>query len=368
VIFKYGIGISLDFVTINHPEWWSYKDGIMVKQFLNLVSKSEFIEIAKYYGIDGSSRKKKINKSIYDFFESSKKWKPIQSYALAMYKDEPSDSFSFRIDPGYCQFKIAINESIGENFYETFLDKTLKFVYDLYDLWKDEIVFFRGSSICCPGITYLRQFPPREISNWGKHDIVEIIDKRFYYKHLERRPDLKEFYKVEDMEKLISAPLPYGVERFEHGDLVILRWVRDLTDESKIAHQLMLHEKWLCDNIDFPIESGYNEFGDKKIGPIQGEYNRPPLTIYRPTSGIGYKTLLVNPDGTIDNEVVEELKKIISTKQLPDGTEVKKVRTISPDRKTAVELRDRLQDVGIEKFLYVDNEKSLWDPFAPMPE
>ncbi|KAB2929247.1 MAG: hypothetical protein F9K24_20300 [Leptonema illini] len=162
---------------------------------------------------------------------------------------------------------------------------------------------------------------------------------------------------VDDLRK---APVPEGFIKEESDGLTMIRLVEDLSSRTLLRERLMAFEDWLIEVLKPKIDPDYNEFGDM----------RAPLMNPQPAEGAtfvsfaaAYKAVVLDPDGRLDEDVMQELLSYLSQGKLPDGTEIDSVLLILPNRESAIRIHDTALARGIESVLYATDDGQLWDPF-----
>jgi hypothetical protein len=215
--------------------------------------------------------------------------------------------------------------------------RTLPDTVDLSEGW---LVPSRGD--------YPRLQPPRA-SEWSLDGVSHYFGQRF----LKRTGD------GALLDQLLREPLPSGVTREIDGDAVLLAFADDVCDAAAVARARTTHEQWISRIVPTEPERGWNAEGDRIVIPDEP---RPlaPLTLYDPGPQIGYKAIVVQPDGSIDEEIWSELKALLQRGALPDGTPVASIRLIVPVRANALALHGRAITEGFEMVTYPRGEGVFW--------
>jgi hypothetical protein len=196
---------------------------------------------------------------------------------------------------------------------------------------------------------YPRPEPPRTSARWPLGVIAQYVGLRFHSSP-EDAPVL---------ERLRAEPLPAGATRTIEGDVLTLTFAEDLSDPARVAAARAAQEQWLAGIVETEPERGWNEQGDRIVIPEEPQA-APPLTLYDPGPGIGYKAIVVQPDGSIDEAVWAEARAILQQGALPDGRVVHAVRLIVPRREDAVAVRDRALVDGFEMVTYPRGQGVFW--------
>ncbi|HKE18151.1 MAG TPA: hypothetical protein VKB80_24910 [Kofleriaceae bacterium] len=163
---------------------------------------------------------------------------------------------------------------------------------------------------------------------------------------------------------IASAPLPAGATRTRDGDMVVLRWVDDPGDPAELARGCMRQEDWWAAQVDARPRPGWNAAGDRCIVPT-GLEPRAPFTLFDAAEGVGYRAVVVMPDGALDGATWQELAQLAAMRRLDDGTPVNRVRLVVPVRDSAIAIAERARERGIDAVVYRGDDDVLWNV---MPE
>jgi hypothetical protein len=162
-----------------------------------------------------------------------------------------------------------------------------------------------------------------------------------------------------------STALPPGAARTTHGDIVRVAYPADLTDAAAVAAARAASERWLVPLVPTEVQRGWNEFGDRIVIPADPQPH-DPLTLYDPGPRIGYKAIVVRPDGGVDQEIWAELRHIAVCGTLPDGTAVASIRLIVPVRDNAIAIHERAVADGFEMVTYPRRSGTFWQVNPPI--
>ena len=77
----------------------------------------------------------------------------------------------------------------------------------------------------------------------------------------------------------------------------------------------------------------------------------------------GYKATICGEDGSVDEQLFEEMESWIEAGETPEGEELRALHLVLPSCDAAVRIRDRADELGADKVLYMDNDGDLWNPF-----
>jgi hypothetical protein len=198
----------------------------------------------------------------------------------------------------------------------------------------------------------MRCRPPRQSNRYPDPSMVTFLDAAFHasgavYTH------------PGDVQALTIPPPPSPAETTEEDGLVTVRWARSLSDDDLIAGAGG-HNVWITERIETDPVPGFNEVGDVcwsagKIVP------KPPLTLYNAETKIGYKAVLILPDGSAEESAWKEAKDILRAKALPDGTPVDHVCIVVPLREHVFQIADRAKQEGFEAVLYMGEKGEFWN-------
>jgi len=205
-------------------------------------------------------------------------------------------------------------------------------------------------------LEYPKPRPPRESNLYPTRTIVELIDRAYHATgHAFARPT--------DPEALTVPAPPAPAQVTETDDLVTVRWAKTL-DEDEVLAAASDHDAWIADRLKLDLQPGFNELGDQREERGDAEA-RPPLTLYDTDNEVGYKAVLVLPDGSVEQDAWDEAAAIATAHQLPDGTPVKYLRLVVPLREHVFPLRERAKQAGFDTVVYPDDDGQFWDPDPP---
>lgn len=255
-------------------------------------------------------------------------------------------------------FSLTLGRELGlaGDWRKTWIDQIISGVTALHSALKPQAWFDSPLNLSVEGFEYPRPRPPRTDPQFGAGVLVDFVSLPFYQECNRKR--------LSDVSELLSAPLPEGAQRSEQDDLLVIRWIQDLTDEDCIAQRLSLREQWLNPLIHPPVAPFYNQHGDREIILFGGE-KLPPLTFYDRDQHTGYKALYVAPDGTPDEEEFTRITSYLAEHRLPDGTPLEKLFLIVPSRLSALSINARARKLGVSAVYYPDDTGTWYDPFPP---
>ncbi len=204
---------------------------------------------------------------------------------------------------------------------------------------------------------YPRARPPRKNLRYPPRSLVTFLDPAFHQSG-------DAFAKPEELAALTEPPPPAPAVVTTHNGLITVRWAKTLDDDT-IAAASAGHDRWIR-RIDTDLEDDFNAEGDEAIEPGNAR-PLPPLTLYNPYMKLGFKTVLVLPDGEPEASAWNEAKALIQAHALPDGKPLDILWVIVPLREHAIALHTRAVEAGFRATLYPDKHGRFWDPCPPGP-
>ncbi|MEZ4442854.1 MAG: hypothetical protein R3B72_27415 [Polyangiaceae bacterium] len=202
-------------------------------------------------------------------------------------------------------------------------------------------------------LEYARSRPPRESDAYPPRSILTFIDPAF---HASVHP----LANTDAVERLLRSPPPPPATVTTVEQLVVVRWCANLKVEALVT-AASGHEAWVSERLRPDLADGFNELGDQRDNPGSAK-PAPPLTLYAPRWRIGYKAVLVLPDGTIEPTAWNEAKQVLDAHALPDGTAVEWVRLVVPLREHVFKVAAQAKEAGFDAVLYPDEEGVFWNP------
>jgi hypothetical protein len=71
---------------------------------------------------------------------------------------------------------------------------------------------------------------------------------------------------------------------------------------------------------------------------------------------------VINPDGSVDEKLFDDMKEWIETEKTPNGDFVKELNLIAPNRKSALSITEKAISIDVKRVLYIDNDDNWWNP------
>ena len=206
------------------------------------------------------------------------------------------------------------------------------------------------------GYDYPRPRPPRTDARIPSGAVLDALDVR-YHAGDDRDAD-------EGAIRLARAELPAYVRRDEADGLVLLRWTEDLGDIPEPERAYAETEDWMGSHPTSAIARGYNDVGDARE-PMRSLEQRPPLTMYDPTTKTGYVAVLLLEDGAPVAEPWQIARTAARDGRLEDGTPVDRVKIIVQLRELALDFTAQARAAGIDAVLYPAEDGTWWNPDPP---
>lgn len=199
-----------------------------------------------------------------------------------------------------------------------------------------------------------RPRPPRENARYPERSLVTFIDGGFHASQAA-------FSRPGDLAALTSPPPPAEVTTA--AGLTTVRFARTLDDEE-LTRAASDHAQWIADRIDTDLAFGFNEQGDQleERGPTKP---MPPLTLYDREYQVGYKAVVVFPDGSYERDAWDEARKVAEAGKLPDGSVVTAVTIVVPLREHVAMIAQEARAAGFGAVVYGDGDGNFWNPDPP---
>ena len=165
--------------------------------------------------------------------------------------------------------------------------------------------------------------------------------------------------------RVLAAPSPPGVRRVDLANAALLFWTDRLSDDGALAEARMRHERHLTEVVRTVKAPRVAPPGDVQIsvGPL---HEHPPLSFVDAGQRIGFKTVVVFPDGSLQDGW-DAAAAIARAGDLPGFGPLRAVYVIVPLREQALALRARAEAAGFAGVLYPGGPGELWRPGANTP-
>ncbi len=324
---------------------------------------------------------RKIRSSLPDILSQLKK-SPPESFELGDIRNvEIEEDLSLGID-FFSDRQLSIRLIINEKYFTpNLLENMIGFILDLYRDYSQE-ADLGPTKISLEGVPFQRIRPARVMSSFLDDGIIDFYDHIYYNRRAEERQKEDEGYTVYlgdtlvdptssdylsgfngDIDKIRTADLPAPWSRSNEGSLTIIRYLDDLSaSDAEIAEMFTKRLKWLYENLRPGIDDHWNELGDNREDYFNLQ-THSLLTFYNDYLKKGFKSMVINPDGSIDEELFSSIKSWISNHRLPDNTPLETMDIIMPNRDSVLQIYERAKSIGVAKVLYPDNKRRLWNPF-----
>ena len=220
--------------------------------------------------------------------------------------------------------------------------------------YKDAVRFGARCSVSVRNLPYPRVRPPKTWPVVDTATVVDLFDVRF---ETQRGAG-------DAAQRLSTHPVPAFAVRDQVGDVVILQWGTDaeLADDKAIRARLSQRDRWLAEVLEAPLAGGWNAKGETEASPV-GAQPHPPLTLYSPPLGVGYKAVHSAEGDQAVRETLRRVGRWIADKKIDDGTPVSDVIVIAESRQAVDTLRPLAQAEGIAHIVYAGEDGKMWNPY-----
>lgn len=156
------------------------------------------------------------------------------------------------------------------------------------------------------------------------------------------------------LEHLRTTPAEGGL-RFERGDVTLVAHAHELTFDDVVEAQ-GTHARWLVD----AARQALPRLADRML-PLRGDQlEAPPLSFVDSESRVGFKTVVVFPDGTKEEEAWRDAVGVAKANHGKSGDEaLAGVYVVVPLREHAVALQAEAEASGITGVCYPDDRGNL---------
>jgi hypothetical protein len=346
---------SVDFATqVERSKSWWRTDPSPLARFWSCLNDQRLLDDFRYYARPGTRRATRLE-SIEQLVEQSTSWRAGHGW-LSATRELTRDAFlDIELLSTQLVFTLGYGGPYLDRQRDVLLDRYIDAVRCLHRALHSEALFGPSLSVSVLNVAYARPRPPRHHQHFGHGDLVDVFCLDFHNRRSWGRP--------EEVQRLLTAPLPEGASRQDDGDLAIVRWADNLEDEAEVARRLSIQDQWLTSLLQPPLAPWFDERGDHQIMSFPGSRD-VLLTSYASENGNGY--LEVNTDASGESRLDEALG-WLADKRLPDGRPLNGLYVIAPDRETAIRLHDRTQAGRPTAIYYPKPDGYWWDPFPPGP-
>jgi hypothetical protein len=192
---------------------------------------------------------------------------------------------------------------------------------------------------------------PPDSAGMKFEQIADALDRRLPVV----RPDSR-WAKV--LTHLLAAPPPEGVRQVEIGDIVLYFWTTDPANPEELLRASNAHQRWMIERLSAAPPAPAGDRPLHATGPIQA----PPLSFIDASHKRGFRTVLVLPDGSID-EASWAVAVAAARKMLPDLRDLEAIYVVVPLRNHALTLAERARKDGLAGVAY-PADGDLWIPMS----
>jgi hypothetical protein len=317
------------------------------------VKKADLWPNFQYAGRAGSSSFREFN-SLQALIDLSVGWKEGVYLITNKWKSQQEVYLEIQLSSSMIGLLLGFGGEWLDKRRDILLDQFVAFAFQLHAAFRGKAQFGPSFLVEPLSLVYPRHRPPHIHVAFGLGNLIDFFDLDFHMKHPLGRQD--------EVEKIMQASLPEGSIRNIHNGLAMIRWATDLNDEGVVQAQVSRQEQWMTEMLKPPIMPSFNELGDEAFISTRME-KHPPLTFYESMNQRGYKAIYTSPRGDVDEEEWEEITSWLQSNQLPDGSPLKELYLIVPDRQRALKLNTLAKSIGVAGIYYVGEDNKWWNPF-----
>jgi len=323
--------------------WW--KDPRPMRELLAALEKAGLRSRLKLAGKDGAALAAKK-----DLAAWSTTWEAGDSYVLsADKKSSPARTQLYLTPkPGTLKLWLTLGPADADPRRQTLLDTFADLSRALHERMGCGLFHF----VVDLETDYARAWGPRMAGNWWVGVVMMIVDPKTDADAYDRKAAKRE------VDSVLRARLPRGATREKLDDLIVFRFVPDLTDDAAIDRARAVQDQWICSVVGSEVSPFWNEQGDEMVLLLSAKPH-PPATLYDTSTRHAYKAMFEAKDA----EVVKAERWVMAG-QLPDGTPIDGVSIVLTSRKSAIAAAKRVRAKGM-RVLYTDSSGTFWDPFPP---
>lgn len=203
---------------------------------------------------------------------------------------------------------------------------------------------------------YPRPLPPRLAVWWPPNAIVYYVSAAHFS---QRSSD-----GLAMLALLKDAPLPQGLIRRQHDDLLVIQAAEKLEPREELEQQLYKLEVWIGKTLNLRFDQKYQANGDQRTDIWSKEVVKP-FSFYDASTRTGYKVVAEDRDDELDAETWKELEEVLPLRALPDGRPVDATRVVLVERVAALKHLPRIRELGGSGVLYLGQDGALWNPEPP---
>lgn len=350
------IELNVLYIKLNSPEDYFSEPENYLGKILGISEKLSIWKNLNFYGRWGAKKLKKFE-NVPEIVENSTSWKHSNYIISSDNVVNPECAIVLTVKKASIGIRLFVTDAFKEVHEQGFLDELISYCQEIYLQFRKIARLGPGFNITISDLAYPRPRPPYIHTTWAPGSVVTFASVDFHQHN--------KLGDIEQLEAVVDASNHGPMDRtLVFDDLVILKWVDDLVDQDKILKGMMACDLFFKTTLELPIEGGYNKFGDV-VEPYESLQKKQHLTFYDSFTKNGYKSAVVNPDGSVDEALFEELSIWIENLTTPDGVSISSLSLILPDRKSALQIADRAFDIGISKVLYVSEDGQWYNPLPP---
>ncbi|KAB2928504.1 MAG: hypothetical protein F9K24_21905 [Leptonema illini] len=346
------IRLRINRIHFDQKRWW--EDADLILRILTSLEEAIRAEGYQYFGQRGKKKKKFSDPKA---LATAYKW-DYETYEFTRSeKDSPTYEGGLTLDLGVASelvLYLEIRQPYRDDAGRGAMDLMVRTVRRLYDMLGKSVswgpsVWIEISHFSFPRVRPMHDFGGQPAN---PETLITFLAENFY---------LPERWQNRScVDDLRQAPVPDGFIKEEFGGLTMIRLVEDLTSRTLLRERLMAFEDWLIEVLKPELGPSYNEFGDMRV-PLMNPQPAEGATFV--SFAAAFKAVVLDPDGNLDEDVIQELLSYLSQGKLPDGTKIDSVRLILPNRESAVKIHDTALARGIKTVVYATDDGQLWDPF-----
>lgn len=258
---------------------------------------------------------------------------------------------------GAIHIRVVVEPTEIEKHRATALDELIAAFVRCAEVWRGEAVVREGfikaeyhAGLHWDWPRYARLRKPRYSMRYPPRSLVTFFDR-------------SRAAKPKDVDALMQ-PTPAHATITTHGDLVEVRWAKSL-DDDEVARASTWHDCWIR-RVTTDRDSDFNELGDEEVNAGSAK-PLAPLTLYNPWLKIGFKAVLVTPEGELEESAWNEALSVLKARALPSGEEVVKLWIVVPLREHAIAVHERVLAAGFEAAVYPKSNYTFSNPVPKGP-
>lgn len=203
-----------------------------------------------------------------------------------------------------------------------------------------------------PDLPYDRRLDLPDSGGMKFGQIADALDRRIPIERAETRAG-------KALARLFARPVPAGVRQVEAGDIVLYFWTDELTNPDALVRARHAHERWMIDRLASDLPPADRAPADRPLH-ASAQIQAPPLSFVDAERKLGFKTVLVMPDGSLD-ESSWAIAVDAARGNLTACSGLAGVYVIVPLREHAIALARRGREDGLLGVVY-PADGDLWIP------